>query len=296
MEHRLLRSFVAVAEELHFGRAAKRLHISQPPLSIQIQKLERDLGAKLFERTQRHVALTPAGEELLGRARHLLAEAERASIEVQRIARGEAGVLAIGYSATATHAVLPRVVPAFRAAHRGVRLELREMRSALQPEALRDRRIDLGLACAPVDANPHEIDSIPLVREALVVVLPRAHPLARRPALRPKDIDGAPYVGVRPDIEPAWAGASIRALRAAGVSFDVVQETDTKIALLGLVAAGLGISVVSESMAMLARRGVVFRPLRGIALRLELAALVTRTPSPAAAAFLALSRARVTAS
>lgn len=296
MEHRLLRSFVAVAEELHFGRAAKRLHISQPPLSIQIQKLERDLGAKLFERTQRHVALTPAGEELLGRARHLLAEAERASIEVQRIARGEAGVLAIGYSATATHAVLPRVVPAFRAAHRGVRLELREMRSALQPEALRDRRIDLGLACAPVDANPHEIDSIPLVREALVVVLPRAHPLARRPALRPKDIDGAPYVGVRPDIEPAWAGASIRALRAAGVSFDVVQETDTKIALLGLVAAGIGISVVSESMAMLARRGVVFRPLRGIALRLELAALVTRTPSPAAAAFLALSRARVTAS
>src|SRR4051794_214677 len=110
---RALRSFVAVAEELHFGRAAKRLHITQPPLSVQIRKLEEDIGARLFERDRRHVALTEAGAFFLERARHLLAETERTSLEASRIGRGEAGVLAIGYTPTATYEVLPPLLRTF---------------------------------------------------------------------------------------------------------------------------------------------------------------------------------------
>jgi DNA-binding transcriptional LysR family regulator len=288
MEPRLLKSFVAVAEELHFGRAARRLHLSQPPLSVHIQKLEAELGAALFIRNKRHVALTEAGQVLLGRARYLLAESERAAAEVARVARGEAGVLTVGYTATASHRVLPEAVPKFRKLQPQLQLELVEMRSALQPTALAEKRIELGLVCAPADAAG--LVETPLVREKLVVMLPARHPLATRRSLKPADLDGAAYVGVKPEIEPAWAEAALRALKLAGCAPQLVQETDTKISLVGLVAAGLGLSVVSESMAALERRGVVYRPLQGLRLELTLAALTPSEPSPRAAAFLALLR------
>src|SRR5689334_9949487 len=152
MDARLLRSFVAVAEELHFGRAARRLHLSQPPLSVHVKRLEADLGVQLFERTRRRVALTTAGAELLERARRLLADAEQAVAEVQRVARGETGRVTIGYTSTATHVVLPEALPRFRAAHPEVRVELVELRSALQPDALRAGRVDLGIVCGPLEA------------------------------------------------------------------------------------------------------------------------------------------------
>jgi len=289
MEHRLLRAFVAVAEELHFGRAARRLHISQPPLSMQIRRLEEDLGARLFERDRRGVSLTVSGEALLGRARHLLAEADRARAEVQRVESGDGGVLSVAYTAAATHRLLPRVVPLLRARLPQVRLELRELRSAEQAQAIREGRIELGLVCAPVDAL--DLALHPLVHERLVVALPAKHLLARRKILGVTDLDGLPYVGVRPDVEPGWALGATRALHAAGVRLQVVQETDSKVAMLGLIAAGLGLSVVSESMRELGRHGVVFRPLRGINLRLLLAAITPREPTPRALAFLTLARA-----
>jgi len=288
MELRLLRAFVAVAEELHFGRAARRLHISQPPLSMQVRRLEDALGARLFERDRRGVSLTAPGEALLGRARHLLAEAERARAEVERVASGEGGVLAVGYTAAATHRLLPRVVPLLQARLPRVRLELRELRSAEQAEAIRERRIEVGIVCAPVDAL--DLTLHPLVQERLAVALPARHPLARRKVVSAAALDGQPYVGVRPDVEPGWALAATRALHAAGVRVEIAQETDTKVAMLGLIAAGVGLSVVSESMRELGRRGVVFRPLRGIDLRLVLAALTPREPTPRAQAFLTLAR------
>lgn len=283
-----MKAFVAVAEELHFGRAARRLHISQPPLSLQIQKLEAELGAQLLLRSKRHVALTEAGGVLLGRARHLLAEADRAAAEVTRVANGQAGVLTLGYTATASHRLLPRLVPQFHALHPQVRLELLEMSSAVQPEALAEGRIELGLVCAPI-AAPGLVE-LPLVRERLLVVLPTRHRLAARRTLRPRDLDQQPYVGVRPDIEPAWAEAAFRALKLAGAVPRLVQETDTKLSLLGLVASGLGLSVVSESMGVLTRKGVVFRPLSGLSLQLTLAMLTPTSTSPRAAAFVKLAR------
>ncbi|HYQ17384.1 MAG TPA: LysR substrate-binding domain-containing protein [Polyangiaceae bacterium] len=288
MEHKLLKSFVAVAEELHFGRAARRLHLSQPPLSLQIQKLEAELGTALFVRSNRHVALTEAGHVLLGRARHLLAESDRAAQEVSRVGRGELGAVTLGYTATASHRLLPELVPRFRKLHPGLRLELLELRSAEQPEAIAAGRIELGLVCAPVPAPG--LTETPLLRERLLVALPKAHPLAKKSRLHPRDLDGADYVGVRPDIEPAWAEASLRALKLAGAVPRLVQETDTKIALLGLVAAGLGLSVVSESLAVLERRGVVFRSLPGLKLELTLSALTRAVPTPRAASLLELMR------
>ena len=283
MDPRLLRSFVAVAEELHFGRAAARLHVSQPPISVHVKRLEADLGVRLFERTQRRVALTAAGTELLGRARRLLDDAARTVAEVQRVARGEVGLLTIGYTSTATHVVLPDILPSFRARHPGIRIELRELRSGQQPDALRAGRIDLGIGCGPIDAPGLVARTI--ATERLMAALPAEHPLAARATVAPHDLRDVPALAVRRDVEPAWADAAIAALREAGVTPPVVQETDTKVALLGLVAAGMGVALVSESLALVGRRGVVFRSIRGLRLRLPLVLLLPPQPTASAAAF-----------
>jgi len=284
LEPRLLRSFVAVAEELHFGRAARRLHITQPPLSAQIRALEDQLGARLFERDRRHVALTEAGSFLLERARHLLSEAERAAREVRRIARGESGVLAVGYTPTATYDVLPRLVRRFGAVAPGVRLELLELRSSLQCEALRAGRIEVGLACGPVD-EPGVAEHV-LAEDRFVAALPRRHSLVAKKRLKLGDLEGKAFVAVRADVEPSWANACSNALLRARVRVDIVQETDSKVALLGLVAAGVGAAFVSASMRTLARHGVIYRDVADLTVRAPLVGLLAAAPSPRALAFL----------
>jgi DNA-binding transcriptional LysR family regulator len=278
MEPRLLRSFIAVAEELHFGRAAARLHISQPPLSVQIRTLEERLGARLFDRDRRKVTLTESGRFLLDRARFLLAEGERSTLETARIARGESGVLTIGYTSTATYEVLPRLLRRFRARKPAVRLELVELRSALQLEALRAGRIEIGFACGPL-AHGELVERV-LATERFVAAVPRSHPLAKRERLRLRDLAESPIVAVRPDVEPAWANACAVALRRARTNLDVVQETDGKIALLGLVASGVGLAIVSESMRALGRDGVVLRPIVDLRITVPLVALHAKSPSP----------------
>lgn len=288
LEPRLLKSFVAVAEELHFGRAARRLHLSQPPLSMQIKKLEELIGARLFERDRRNVALTEAGGFLLDRARHLLGESARACAETRRIGNGESGALAVGYTATATYEVLPPLIRAFRKARPDVRLELIEMRSPLQADALRASRIEIGLACGPMKAP--DLDERVLVEESFVVAVGRQNPLAKRGRLRLRELAAEPFVLVRPDVEPTWAEACAAALRRAGVEPNVAQATDSKLAMLGLVAANVGISLVSASMQRLGRDGVRFLPLTDFKLRLPLVSLTRRTPSPRAREFLSLAR------
>jgi DNA-binding transcriptional LysR family regulator len=290
MEPRLLRSFVAVAEELHFGRAARRLHISQPPLSAQIRTLEERLAARLFERDRRHVALTEAGRFLLDRARHLLGEAERSAREVQRIALGESGALAIGYTPTATYEVLPQLVQRFRKNLPDVRLEFVELSSAQQCDALRSGRIEVGLACGPLGVDG--VDEHVLAEDWFIAALPRKHPLAAKKRLRLRDLDAQPLVGVRPDIEPIWAEACSAALRRARFRGEVVQQTDSKIALLGLVAAGVGAAFVSASMRKLARHGVVYRDVTDLTVRIALVGLLGPDPSPRARALLGVRAAR----
>jgi DNA-binding transcriptional LysR family regulator len=289
MDLRLLRSFVAVAEELHFGRAAKRLHISQPPLSMHIRRLEEELGVRVFERSRRGVSLTEAGSALLARAPHLLGEVERARLEVQRVGKGESGALAVGYTPTAAYELLPRLVPMHQRRFPDTRVELVELRSPLLPEALRSGRVELGFACAPVDTRG--LVERALVRERLLVALPKAHALARRRGVQARSLIGEPFVLVRRSVEPGWADSVASALREHGLEPTVAQETDTKLAMLGLVAAGVGVSIVSESMQSLARRGVVFRPLLGVSLRLTLALLSLERVSARAAGFIACAEA-----
>jgi DNA-binding transcriptional LysR family regulator len=289
VEERLLKSFVVLAEELHFGRAARRLHLSQPPLSLQLKKLEEELGVTLLSRTNRHVALTEAGSVLLARARHLLGEHERARAEVARVGRGEAGVLSVGYTQTATYEVLPKVVPEFARSHPHVRLELRELSSPSQVLALREQRIELGIACLPVECDG--LVEHTLLREAPVVIMPEAHALARRRSVPANLLAGEPFVLVDREIEPGWGHGCARALKSAGVNLRVVQETDTKIALLGLIAAGMGLSVASASIGALGRSGVVLRPLSGLRLQFRLGVLAPPRLSPRAEQFFALLRA-----
>jgi DNA-binding transcriptional LysR family regulator len=272
MELRLLTSFVAVAEELHFGRAAKRLHLSQPPLSAQIMKLEDELSARLFDRSSRRVQLTEAGQALLGRARYLLAETERTRVEVGRIATGQSGRLSIGYTPTATYEVLPPALKAFSKGHPEVQLDVHEMTSPNQVLALRESRIELGFACLPVDSRDLEVRV--LCEDALVVALPSGHRLARRMgSVQLSELAPEPFVAVDETVEPGWARACDVAVRRAGLHPRVVQQTDTKIALLGLVASGLGVALVSRSMSALRRRDVVLRPLKGLRVRLPLGLL-----------------------
>jgi DNA-binding transcriptional LysR family regulator len=252
-------------------------------------KLEHELGVRLFDRSNRRVQLTEAGRTLLDRARHLLAEADRARSEVARVAAGEAGPLSIAYTPTATYRVMPPLLEAYRRRCPEVRLQLHEMTSPAQVQALREARVEVGFACLPVETG--DLASEVLDEDQLVVALPRKHALARRASVPVRALAGEPFIAVNETVEPGWARASDVALRAAGVQPRVVQETDTKIALLGLIAAGLGVGLVSASMAALGRREVVLRPLTGLRVRLPLGVLSRRAPSPRALRLLELARA-----
>jgi DNA-binding transcriptional LysR family regulator len=286
LDMRLLQSFLAVAEELHFGRAARRLHLSQPPLSMQIRKLEERLGVRLFERSRRHVELTEAGVVLVLRARHLIAEAERAQRELLRVARGESGVLSVGYTPSTTYDVLPRLVQRLRRSRPEIKLELVELRSSEQVSALQAGRIELGFVCGPL-APPDLIERV-VLRERPVVAMPARHALAKRKWVTVQALRAEPFVQVRREIEPAWAEPCAHALRVLGVGGNVAQETDSKLAMLGLVAARVGVCVVPESMARLGRHGVVFRPVRGLSLRFSQTVLTRPRPSPRTKALLSL--------
>ncbi len=172
-----LRCFAAVAEELHFGRAAARLNMTQPPLSRQVQLLEHALGVALFERTSRSVRLTPAGRAFYGEARRILDLAEGAGLAAKRVARGEAGSVTIGFTAAASYGFLPRLIAAARAEMPDVDLALKEMVTADQTEALASGRIDLGLLRPPIDRRGGA-EAVCVARERLLLAVPRGHPLA----------------------------------------------------------------------------------------------------------------------
>jgi len=287
MELRHLRYFVAVAGELHFGRAAKRLHVSQPPLSAQIRDLERELGTELFRRSHHRVELTDAGRVLLARAREVLARVAVLADEAASVARGDRGLVHIGYTTTATYQLLAPLLAQLRA--QAITARLLEMPSPAQPAALADGTIDLGLACLPV--IPHGASALPLIEERITLALPAHHPLAARRTIRLAQLRDEPQVGLRDSTEPGWAQACFAALGRARVRGPVVAEADTKLALLGLVAAGLGVAVISSSLATLGRAGVVYRPLADARTPLVLGALHRPAPSPLVTHVLALARA-----
>lgn len=259
MEMRKLRHFVVVAEELHFGRAARRLSITQPPLSMSIRSLEEELGVELFKRTRRNVALTHAGAIFLDEARAILDRAARAVDLAKAAHRGDVGRLTVGFLAATAYTLLPLVLRDFAARSPRVVLELKELTMAQQFEAFRRGDIDIGLLRPPIaDAA---LSSEVIFEEPMVVAMPAGHPLAKLPRIPAKRLADQPFV-----MFPRLPGMVFHDLivgycESAGFVPRVVQEATQTHAVMGLVSAGLGIALVPASVRIMRMRGVVVRPL-----------------------------------
>jgi len=286
-----LRYFIAVAERLHFGRAAEALHISQPPLSRAIRALEERLGVALFARTRRRVELTPEGERLLDEARRMIGQLERAVLELRGIASGEQGRLRIGFVSLADYGVLPGLLKAYKSARPGVTLALREMLSPEQSGALAAGELDFGLLLPPVSEEAG-LEHITVQRERFVAALPSRHRLAGgRGKLAMSALAGEPFVMVPRDIAPGLYDIVTGLAARAGISFNVAQEAIQMQTVVSLVSSGLGAAIVPGSVANLGRRGVVYRELADHHPRLDLWLAWPRgTLGGAARDFLALAR------
>jgi len=261
MELRHLRYFVTVAEELHFGRAANRLHLSQPPLSMQIKALESELGTRLLERSQRKVELTPAGAVFLREAREILVRVEQAAAAAQRAGRGEIGEITVGFVSIADYNVLPPVLSEFRAHHPGVRLNLREATTDTQLRELAEQRIDVGFVLGPISDG--SLATRPLLREPLVAALPERHAHARtRGALALARLADSPFILFPRHMAPGLYDDVVSFCRRAGFSPRVEQEAVQMQTIISLVSAGLGVALIPASMRNLGRTGVVYRGLR----------------------------------
>lgn len=259
IELRHLRYFTAVAEELHFGRAAERLGIAQPPLSQQIKSLEMLIGYPLFERKPR-VCLTLAGEALLEVARRMLAQAEEGLDLARRAGRGEAGVITVGFAASILTTALPEALRTYRERHPGVELRLRELSSAAQAAALAEGSIDVGFVREAVEEGAG-LACEPILREEFVAVLPPGHPLTERRRLSFNKLADEPFVHFPRAVAPALYDQIADACRRAGFRPRVVQEAQEWLTILGLVEAGLGVSLVPASFRRLLWGGVQYRPL-----------------------------------
>ncbi|WP_019452082.1 LysR family transcriptional regulator [Cupriavidus sp. BIS7] len=271
MDLRQLRYFVTVAEELHFGRAARRLAMTQPPLSQQIQALEEEISVQLFVRTRRSVMLTPAGQQWLPEVRRVLADAAALPGLAQRLARGEVGSLALAFVSTADYGILPELLRHFRARHPEVQLQLREATSDVQLEALVEGTIDAGLVIRPqLAVMPHGLSYLPLVREPLVLAVPDGW----RPAGSPAGSTQAPQsVSLK---EAAHEPLIIFPRRSAPAFYDIItgyyardgltpviaQEAIQMQTIVSLVSAGMGVALVPASLCNLRRTGVSYLALR----------------------------------
>ena len=263
MELRHLRYFVAVAEELHFTRAALRLNIAQPPLSQQIRALEDELGVQLFVRTRRSVALTDAGRALLERSREMLAAARALPQELQRVARGEVGLLRIGFSSTLPLTkVLRDVVADHRRSHPDVALNLREMHSRLQFDSLLRGELDVGLVRYN-EGTPEGIRLQLLRSDPLRLVVPSGHRFARRKSVAIAECRDEAFIGFPGDAGTGTGPLLKRLAAQAGFEPRIAQEAREATTQIGLVAAGLGIAVLPAPLEAVRMAGVHYVALEG---------------------------------
>ncbi|HJV81738.1 LysR substrate-binding domain-containing protein [Noviherbaspirillum sp.] len=271
IELRQLRYFVAVAEENHFGRAAVRLHMTQPPLSQTIQSLEAALGTQLFVRTKRSVALTPAGFALLPEARRILQQAGALPDLVRRAASGESGLLSLSFVSTADYSILPPLLREFRERYPQVHIELREATTDVQLEDLTQGRIDAGLLIPPLpDKARAELDYLTVLSEPLVLAAPKGLPSLRgKSVANLKAVADMPLIIFPRRIAPAFHDAIVGCFRDAGLTPHIGQEAIQMQTIIGLVSAGMGIALVPQSVSNLKRPGVEYKPLSGKTVTIE---------------------------
>ncbi|MBP1992184.1 LysR substrate-binding domain-containing protein [Paenibacillus eucommiae] len=258
MDLRKIHYFIAVAEELHFNRAAEKLNMTQPPLSQQIQALEEELGVKLFERNKRTVRLTAAGSVFWEEAQLILSQLERSIKITQMAGQGIVGHIIIGFVDSAADGIMVDMLSLFRERFPNIQLTLREMTSAQQWQALHDGTIHIGFLRF-IEPAKH-IDFRALAKESLVAVLPKHHPLAELPALSVCSLKDEPFI-----LFPRHFGAPFHDLIIGfcaqhGFYPNVMQEAVQMYTIVNLVAANLGVSIVPSSVSVFQRSGVVFRP------------------------------------
>ena len=289
MELRHLRYFVAVAEECHFGRAARRLHIAQPPLSQQIKQLEAELGVQLLTRSTRRVDLTPAGERYLERARSILANVDAARDEARLIRDGRMGRVTIGFTGSATYELLPRMSRMLRTELPDLELDLRgELLTPPQVAGLVDGTLDIGFLRPPVQVP--EVEVHPLRREPLVVVLPETHAQAGHARVVLADLAEEPFITYPSQHRSVVHDAVLDACQAAGFTPRATEVAETS-TLVAFVAAGLGVALVPESVQHLRITGATYRPLTDAAPTVELAVATRRgESSPAVRQVLVVAR------
>jgi DNA-binding transcriptional LysR family regulator len=298
LELRQLRYFVAVAEELHFGRASLRLHMTQPPLSQAIAALEEQLGAALFLRNRRTVELTPAGSALLPEARRILFEAGALPELVRRAAGGEAGRLSLAFVTSADYSVLPPFLRRYSERFPGVHLALHVATSDVQVEELLKGRFDAGFLIPPLpDKAKEALDYMKVLDEPLIlcapagIELPRARRAGVKAAVRLQDLPPLPLITIPRAITPALHDAILACFRAASLAPVIGQQAIQMQTIVSLVSAGMGLALVPQSVSNLMRPGVEYRALAdptplvetGIAWRRD-------NPSPVLRGFLDLLR------
>lgn len=288
MELKTLRYFAVVAEELHFGRAAKRLHISQPPLSRQIMNLEGELGVTLLYRSKRHVQLTPAGELFLHEVIPILSAVNEAGNAARRAGRGEIGRLVIGFFLGATYTLLPRVLRRFRAQSPNVKLVLQDMELPQVLETLVNGEIDVGFLRPP--AMDSTISTEVLLREPFVAAIPENSKFSKSRQLRLCDLAEEPFILFSPTRSVLYSQI-INACHQAGFHPRVVQEARRPETLIGLVGSGAGIALVASSVQMRGGTGVTFKKITGPLPMTEIAiAWRHKNPSPLLESFLETAR------
>jgi DNA-binding transcriptional LysR family regulator len=260
MELRHLRYFVAVAEELHFSKAAERLHIAQPPLSQQIQQLETELGVKLFHRkTKRQVQLTEAGKVFFQEVDRLLVQLETAAALTQRIGRGQTGQLRIGFTSLAIYDLLPLILRQFREQFLEVELVLRELTTSQQEQALKDSLIHVGFAHPPLEDETLSYQCIH--RETLVVALSSTHSLARQERICVRSLLSEPLIVFPRYLAPGLYDRIMSLFGQVNFQPNIIQEAIQMQTIIGLVSAGMGVAITPSSLQNLQRSGVVYRPL-----------------------------------
>ncbi len=287
MELRHLRYFVAVAEELHFGHAADRLHTSQPSLSQQIQDLERELKVNLFLRTKRSVTLTPAGRRFLQEARGILSSAERAAGLAREAARGEARKIAVGISPETDWLFLGKALRLFADHAPSVNVVFQNLTPEVQVEALRGGQIDVGFVGLPLDAEGMVTETTGRAR--LVAALPENHPMARKKDLQLEDLAKETYVLWPRHLSPGRYDQLLAVFRKAGFGPPIAMEGEipSTRTVLGMIAAGLSIALVDPALEQMSSGEVVFRTLSGAGVFAETGVIYRREdPSPILASFL----------
>jgi DNA-binding transcriptional LysR family regulator len=289
---RRLRYFLAVAEDLHFGRAAERLGISQPPLSQQIRKLEEEVGARLLHRGRGRgrVQLTEAGRTLLADARRVVEQVEQTVRATQRAGRGESGTLRVGFIGSASCNVLPGVLRAFRQRFPGVTLSLYEQPTDQQIQGLQAAHLDVGFLRPPVPDDSIQTELV--LREPLVLALPASHPLARRRRASLRALAPEPFVLLPRHLGPSLYDQIVMTCRRAGFSPRVGQEAVELHTIVSLVAAGLGVALLPASFRNLRRLGVTYVEPREPTALVEMALAWRRdNPSPVLGRFVEVVRA-----